>query len=154
MRPEHANVSAHVQQAVTDASTLHVSVIAIGEISHGHAITTKPDPQKQAAFTAWIQQQFPNPLQITVHTAEHYGELRTTLFQQYAPKNKKHVRTEDCFDQTTGKELGIQENDLWMTAQAAEHDLIFVTHDGMEHIKNAAKIYGIMKDPEDWTNPL
>jgi len=50
----------------------------------------------------------------------------------------------------TGKELGIQENDLWLAAQTVEHNLIFVTANGMVHIKS---VTAGMLDVEDWTQP-
>ena len=38
---------------------------------------------------------------------------------------------EDIIDRTTGKELGIQENDLWILSVAVQYNLVFVTNDRM-----------------------
>jgi len=55
-----------------------------------------------------------------IHTANTYGELRSLLFDKYAPndKRKKNLRPEQLVDPITSLELGIQENDLWIAAQA------------------------------------
>ena len=45
---------------------------------------------------------------------------------------------EEWVNQATGKALGIDENDLWMCAQAKERDLILVTGDAkMQRIADA-----------------
>jgi hypothetical protein len=36
---------------------------------------------------------------------------------------------EDWIDKATGKALGVDENDLWMCAQAKERDIILITAD-------------------------
>ena len=48
-------------------------------------------------------------------------------------------------------ELGIDENDLWIAAQAIEHNLVLVTNDEMKRIKHVA---GPVLDIEDWTEPM
>jgi len=49
-------------------------------------------------------------------------------------------------DPVTAKVLGIQENDLWIAAQAIERNLILVTNDGMSRIREIASELRI----EDW----
>jgi predicted nucleic acid-binding protein len=45
---------------------------------------------------------------------------------------------EEWVDKATGQKLGIDENDLWMCAQAKERNLVLVTADGrMKRIPNA-----------------
>lgn len=55
-----------------------------------------------------------------------------------------------CFDPVTAKELGIDENDLWIAAQSIEHNLILVSNDKMARIREVA---GPVLDVEDWTKP-
>ncbi len=74
---------------------------------------------------------------------DYYAELRARLFNHYAPKDKKNrknynKRIEEWRDPTTSKLLQIQENDLWIAAVAMAHNLILVTNDKMEAIKNIA----------------
>jgi predicted nucleic acid-binding protein len=41
-------------------------------------------------------------------------------------------------DPLTAKCLGIQENDLWIAAQAYESNLVLVTHDKMDRLREVA----------------
>ena len=77
---------------------------------------------------------------INKHTANIYGELRAKLFKKYAPKTKrtKGLRPEELRCPASSKELQIQENDLWMVAQAINYNYTFVTRDEMNAIKSIA----------------
>ena len=71
-------------------------------------------------------------LPITKHTSPVYARLKTDLAKCYLAKASRKDRTrwvEDWVDKTTGKKLQIDENDLWMCAQAKERDLVLVTAD-------------------------
>ena len=68
------------------------------------------------------------------------------LFQQFASNAKKgkisSKRPEELVDKTTGKELGIQENDLWIAAIAVQYNLVLVTQDKMNNIRHVIqKLY-------------
>ena len=83
-----------------------------------------------------------NVLEITHHTAMSYAELKAKMASKYLAKplrrDKKPKYLEDWVDQANGKALGVDENDLWMCAQAKERDLIFVTADkGIRRIEDA-----------------
>jgi len=82
-------------------------------------------------------------LDIDQHTAMTYAEIRANLFRTYAPKNRRGRITqryiEDIVERTTGKELGIQENDLWIVSVAIQYNLIFVTKDRMLRVIEAAE---------------
>ena len=84
-------------------------------------------------------------LSIDRHTAEIYGRVRARLFKKHAPKKRRKMvgtkYAEDLREFTSGKELGIQENDLWIVSVAVEYNLMFVTTDkagGMRRIVDAA----------------
>jgi predicted nucleic acid-binding protein len=68
---------------------------------------------------------------MTSHVAEQYGDLKAWLFNNCGPKPKKSKakRAEELVDPITGFELGIDENDLWIAAQAKTHNLVLVTND-------------------------
>jgi len=51
----------------------------------------------------------------------------------------KEKRPEDLLDRTTSRELGIQENDLWIVSVAVQYNLRFITGDKMDRILAAAK---------------
>ncbi|MCH7920211.1 MAG: hypothetical protein IIC50_19795 [Planctomycetes bacterium] len=65
--------------------------------------------------------------------------LRAALFDKYAPKkNRKGLRPEQLIDPVTSKGLGVQENDIWIASQALEHNLVLVTNDQMNHLREVA----------------
>ena len=84
-----------------------------------------------------------NVLEITRYTARTYAEARANLFRKYSPRDRRGRLTakyvEDLVERTTGKELGIQENDLWIVSTAVEQNLIFVTRDRMQRVIDAAQ---------------
>ncbi len=84
---------------------------------------------------------------VSEHTGEYFGQTKATLVDRFAPRNpdgslKKPRWAEDLLDPHTSKELGIDENDLWIVSIAKEHNLVFVTNDGeqgMRRVIEAAK---------------
>ena len=120
---------------LSDESPLYVSAITLGEISCGHASAGSVDAIKRAAFLRWIVDAFePHELTISGTTAEPYGILRARLFEKYGKKK----RPEQCVD-ANGDSLGIDDNDLWLAAQAIEHELELITTDNMLRIKEVVE---------------
>lgn len=80
-------------------------------------------------------------LDVTRHTAAAYAELKSNLAKLYLAKASRRDRPrwlEEWVDKTTGQKLQVDENDLWMCAQAKERDLVLVTADrGMNRIVSA-----------------
>jgi predicted nucleic acid-binding protein len=99
-----------------------------------------------------VRDKFPQVLKVSRHTAEPYGRIRAALFDKLGPKSRKSKkkRAEELCDPTTGRELGIDENDLWIVAQAAERNLVLVTHDKMVPIREALRESEIGVRIEDW----
>ena len=62
-------------------------------------------------------------------TTEIYGRLRAILTKKYDPKGKNRKWLDTLEDPTTSKKLGIQENDLLLTAQAIKYGMTLVTAD-------------------------
>lgn len=88
-------------------------------------------------------------LDIRKTTAIYYGQLRAKLFDKFAPKGKrKGLRPEQPVDPLTAAKVGIQENDLWIAAQAMEHNLVLATHDRITRIREVAPD---LLEIEDWT---
>ena len=81
-------------------------------------------------------------LQIDHHTSQDYARVRAGLFKKFAPRKNRDSRrkkyVEDLVEQTTGKQLGIQENDLWIVSTAVQYDLLFATRDRMRRLLEVA----------------
>ncbi|MEA3417047.1 MAG: hypothetical protein U9R02_12995 [Thermodesulfobacteriota bacterium] len=86
---------------------------------------------------------YPFILDIDKHTIGSYSDLRAELFKNYSSRNRRGRLTvkwpEDLFDRTTAKELGVQENDIWIAAQAIQYNLVLVTDDHMFRLKEVSK---------------
>jgi tRNA(fMet)-specific endonuclease VapC len=158
--PEHAKVVARVKvacqpdQQTEYVSRLFVSVVTLGEIEYGHCVTLKPDPSKQAAYAQFVQTQCPDVLEINKHVVVQYGEMRAWLFNNCGPKVKKSKtrRAEELINPTTGKELGIDENDIWIAAQAKTHNLVLVTHDFRGNFGKVLSQFASSLMVEDWAS--
>jgi tRNA(fMet)-specific endonuclease VapC len=74
-------------------------------------------------------------LDIDKHTIGPYSDLRAELFKKFSPRDRRGRLTvkwpEDLIERTSAKELGVQENDIWIAAQAIQYNLILVTDDHM-----------------------
>jgi predicted nucleic acid-binding protein len=107
---------------------------------------------RQAEYTKFVQEQFPEVLGMTREVAEQYGELKAWLFNNCGPaaKKSKVKRTEELVSPTTGKELGIDENDIWIAAQAKTHNLVLVTHDLRGNFGRALRQFAPALTVEDW----
>lgn len=120
-----------------------VSVISIAEVEYGMQIGRGASGTQRKVRRAMATYEV---LDLDRHTGVIYGDIRARLFSLYAPKkrrgriNSKYV--ESLVDRTSGMELGIQENDLWIVSVAKRYNLILVTADrrgGMRKIVDAAE---------------
>jgi predicted nucleic acid-binding protein len=160
-RDEHSVVLANVARLCQLSVSLEikprplVSVITLGEIEWGHRDAADPDPTKQTACFKFVHEQLPGPLEVSPDAARFYGELRARLFSKYAPKplRKKAMLPEDLIDQVTARSLGIQENDLWLCAQAVAHGMVLVTNDRMTRIREVASDLKLDLIIQNWTVP-
>lgn len=151
---KNSTILQYVQQ-LPAAVRLHISVITIGEIEFGINVMTK---KQQVAFNVegfgkFVSSTTPNLVPVDKHTANTYGRLRAQLFEKYAPKDKKvkGIRPEQLADPVTSLELGIQENDLWITAQAMSRNLTLVTNDKLHQI---SEVVGNELYIENWAKKL
>jgi tRNA(fMet)-specific endonuclease VapC len=149
----HVNVIAKID-SLADEIGLYISVVTRGEIEFGHCITHSTNTQRRDEYDQFVKEKFVGRFIIPVTTATglYYGDLKAKLFTKHPPKGRKENHPECCIDQVTGFELGIDENDLWIAAQAIEHNLILVTNDKLKKIKSVAEM--LLADAEDWTKPI
>ena len=138
--PSHINVSQRLKE-LGDA-IVYVSAVTIAEVEFGLLTAPCIDLQRQSNVRSAMSNY--EILYVDQHTAEEYAEIRAELFLAHSPKDRRGRLTkrfiEDLVDRTTGKELGIQENDLWIVSVAKQYNLIFVTNDRrMQKIIDAAE---------------
>jgi len=83
-----------------------------------------------------------------------YGELRAWLFNNCGPKVKKAKikKSRGASESTTGRELGIDENDIWIAAQAKTHNFVLVTHDSNGNFGKLLKQFAPVLKIEDWAS--
>lgn len=158
LKPTHANVVRNVARVrLPDAQTgyvsrLFVSVVTLGEMEYGHRVAPRGDAFKQAAYAKFVREQCLVAKDIDKHVAEQYGQMRAWLFDNCGPNaNKtKRKRAEQLVSPSTGQELGIDENDLWIAAQAMTHNLVFVSHDRRGNFGKVLKEFASSLLVEDW----
>ena len=128
-------------------SRMVISVVTLGEIECGLRSHPQMDEERKSAVRASMAE-YVYVLDVTRHTVRSYSEIRAKLIAQYAPSdsrgNLKKKWPEDYRDTPTGKSLGIQENDIWIAAQAHERNALLVTED-----KHMDRIAGL-----DLSSPL
>lgn len=118
-------------EGLPGASQLYMSVISRGEIEFGHSNITSL-PAEQAAFHKWIRERFSDcELCVSPYAGEIYGNCKRRLFDI---TDKKGKYTE-CREDKLGQKCGIDENDLWLVAQATEKNLVLITLDKMAKLK-------------------
>ncbi len=139
----HPDVVSFVNQAGGD-SHIYISRITIAEIQYGYKVHSNVDLVRKQAIEQRLK--LFQPREIDRHTTEPYSDIRAKLFQEFASNAKKGKvsakRPEELVERTTGRELGIQENDLWIAAIAVQYNLVLVTQDKMKNIRQAIqKLY-------------
>jgi len=130
-RPQHTAVERHIQ-TLPEGTPLRISSITLGEIEYGRRVASECITAEQQVLFEFITRYLPIALEIKNTTRMEYGRLRACLFENFAPlkKRRKSLRPEQLIDPVTALELRIQENDIWLAAQALEYNLVFATNDG------------------------
>ncbi len=119
---------------IDKTSKIFLSSIVWGEVIYG-ANANKKFPLE--SYSNFIHKSKPIILLIDKNVADIYGVLRASLFEKYLRKGKNNKRPEQLIDPATATEIGIDENDLWIVAQAVTHNLTLVTNDKMRRIFTA-----------------
>ncbi len=160
-RAEHAAVVANISRlrelsvALETKPRMLVSMVSLGEIEFGNRVQPGDRSEHREARARFVREQLPAKLDVTRDAVDAYGELRARLFEKLAPGHlrKKGMRPEQLVDPTTALALQIQENDLWLCAQAIGHEMVLVTNDRMLAIRKAAE--GMVPEliVQDWSKP-
>ena len=131
----HAGVREWLDGLQDDA--VYISAVSVAESEYG--LNLNPlDAQAQQDIRSAIGTY--QVLPIDHHTARVYGSTRAALFKAYSPRDYRNRITaryiEDLREPTSGRELGIQENDLWIVSVAVQYNMVFVTADGRGGMRN------------------
>ena len=144
---QHAAVLGNIELLRKQARSLEyeprllVSVVTLGEIEFGHRVQTGDFATHEEAYIQFVHQELPARLELTEDAVTAYGEIRARVFNKFAPgeKRKRGMRPEQLTNPITSLELGIQENDLWLWAQAVGYGMVLVTNDKMARIREVSK---------------
>jgi predicted nucleic acid-binding protein len=130
---QHHSAAKAVVASLPRGSLQFVSIVTIGEMELGLKMAEQANSAHLVQFRSRIKaiRAYPD-LDLTKHTASAYAELKSSLALTVQKKAnaQKHSRwLEDWIDDNTGKKLQIDENDLWVAAQAKERDFTLVSGD-------------------------
>jgi predicted nucleic acid-binding protein len=119
---------------------LQISIITWGELRFGFNVLSREKREELGDVEGFVKEKNPYTITIDDNVTKQYGILRARLFKKYAPNTQKRkgLRPEQLIDPVTSLALGIQENDLWIAAQAINWGLILVTRDKMDRIREIA----------------
>ncbi len=156
---EHAAVIGNLEALQTLATSaehkprLLVSVVTLGEMEFGHRVQVGAHAAHNEARMEFVNEQLPDRLELTEDAVWAYGEIRSRLFNKYAPgeMRKPKMRPEQLVDPVNSLNLQIQENDLWLCAQAVGHAMVLVSNDAMNPITKAAEGMSPPLLVQNWT---
>jgi len=126
----------------------------MGEIEYGYRCQTPGDATREVEFRGFICEKVPKVLPIDDHTSEPYGRLRAAIFDRFPARELRSKTKRPCqlTDHATATTLGIDENDLWIAAQAVQYNLVLVTNDGMYKIRAVLpQVAPLFAGIENWT---
>lgn len=107
-----------------------VSVVTIGELRFGLALA-RAAGQRLTYIEACLERTEAQPLaEITRHTADAFATVKSSIALARIHIRRRIPRwVEGWTDRVTGQLLQIDENDLWIAAQAFERNYVIVTSD-------------------------
>lgn len=118
-----------------------VSAISLGELHSGveSAFAIKGRRPLNAEQTLRRAETY-DLLKVDHHVALSYGRLKAAMAARYLKKaSERRAHLEEWIDNASGSRLNVNENDLWICAQAHERDICVVACDrDFERVRVAA----------------
>jgi predicted nucleic acid-binding protein len=117
-------------QAFAQTDLVYLSVVVLGELRYGMEAAQRVG-QDVSHIRSTLVEAASYPLaEIGRHTAEAYGDVKARLADHYLDMSRRPPRwLENWQDRASGQMLQVDENDLWIVAQAVERDYLLVTSD-------------------------
>jgi predicted nucleic acid-binding protein len=146
---QHANIAGRIQSLGN--APIYVSAVALAELEYGFLLAERAFGAPLADADRMIREARNYPrLDVTQHTAAAYAELKAKVAMHHLPRvtrgfGRKPI--EDWVSQFTGKALCIDDNDLWICAQAREMNFVVVANDRMQRIREADQQLKFMPVP-------
>lgn len=139
--PHHVAKSLSLAALPTDGPRF-ISAVALAELGFGTSLAALLEKGNLTTLNAiLVQARTYAILDLTHHTASVYADVKSKVAYKYLAKTLRKDRpkyVQEWIDKATDQKLAIDENDLWMCAQAKERDLVFVTADArMRRIPDA-----------------
>ncbi len=120
-------------EAIEVGAPRFVSRITIAELTFGLVVHEAATGVAHPRALEILKRAQAYPIrEITKHTATEYAELRKNLAVTYLSSLLRSDRarwTDQWVEKVTGEKLQVDENDLWICAQARECNLILMTTD-------------------------
>ena len=128
-RPNHAAVRTALA-AIDPGDAQYISVVVMAELRYGIEAAARAG-QNVTHVRQTLDQAERYPLaDINRHTAEAYGDVKAGLAHHFLDLSRRPPRwLEDWKDRASSKTLQVDENDLWIVAQAIERNYRLVTTD-------------------------
>jgi predicted nucleic acid-binding protein len=128
-RPNFGAVQARAQ-AFDKNDLVYLSAVVLAELRYGMEAAQRAG-QGIGHVRHTLTQAAAYPLaEVGRHTAEVYGDVKARLADHYLDLSSRPPRwLENWQDRASGQMLQVDENDLWIVAQAVERDYLLVTCD-------------------------
>lgn len=117
-------------QAFAERDLVYLSAVVLAELRYGMEAAQRAG-QDISHIRHTLVQAAAYPLaEIGRHTAEAYGDVKARLAHHYLDLSRRPQRwIENWQDRVSGQMLQVDENDLWIVAQAVERDYLLLTRD-------------------------
>lgn len=137
----HSDIAHAIADLPKDTSHF-VSAVSLAELTFGVRMSEAFSPGRLPALEQMlIDMRSYGVLEVGHHTSSAYAELKTNLAKRYLLKANRRDRPrwlEEWPLNNRGQRLQVDENDLWLCAQAKERSLTLLTADGgMQRIADA-----------------